>query len=375
MGTRGMRAARMMVTFVGLGLGFAAAYYGLPLVEEVLGVDLSGTDRTSIVTLITVLGGLLGYAGAVPMINSIWRGTAWAENRLQKMATQDILSGVAGLIIGLIIANLLAGSLARIPWAGTLLPTAGSVILGYLGLSVGIAKREEIGALLSFIAPRRLERQSREAPADRGIKVLDTSVIIDGRIVDISRAGFLEGPLIVPGFVLEELRHIADASDPLRRNRGRRGLDVIEELQKIPSAAVQIHDRDPGGNVDVDTKLVRMAKTLKARVVTNDYNLNRVAHLHGVKVLNVNELANALKPAVLPGEEMSVNVIRDGKEQGQGVGYLEDGTMIVVEGGRRHIGEQIAVQVTSVYQTGAGRMIFARPKVQNDRNAKAAEQP
>jgi uncharacterized protein YacL len=373
LGTRGMRIARMTITLIGLALGFAASYYGLPLVEVLFGTDLSGMDRTSIVTLISVLGGLLGYAGSVPMINSIWRGTSWAENRLQKMPMQDMLSGVAGLIIGLIIANLLAGSLARIPWAGTLLPTAGSFILGYLGLSVGIAKREEIGALISLVAPRRPDRAPRDLTIDRGIKVLDTSVIIDGRIVDICRAGFLEGPLVVPVFVLEELRHIADAIDPLRRNRGRRGLDVIEELQKIPGSAVQIHDRDPGGNVDVDTKLVRLAKTLKARVVTNDYNLNRVAHLHGVKVLNVNELANALKPAVLPGEEMSVQVIRDGKEQGQGVGYLEDGTMIVVEGGRKHIGETILVQVTSVYQTGAGRMIFARPKTYNDRNAKAAE--
>jgi uncharacterized protein YacL len=368
-----MRIARMVITLIGLSFGFAAAYYGLPLAEQIFGTDLSGTDRTSVATLITVLGGLLGYAGSVPLINSIWRGTSWAENRLQKMPTQDMLSGVAGLIIGLIIANLLAGSLARIPWAGTLLPTAGSVILGYLGLSVGIAKREEIGALLALVGPRRLERQPRETPLDRGIKMLDTSVIIDGRIVDVCRAGFLEGPLVVPGFVLEELRHIADASDTLRRNRGRRGLDVLEELQKIAGSSVQILDRDPGGNVDVDTKLVMLAKTMRARVVTNDYNLNRVAHLHGVKVLNVNELANALKPAVLPGEEMSVQVIRDGKEQGQGVGYLEDGTMIVVEGGRRHIGETIQVQVTSVYQTGAGRMIFARPKGTSDRNAKAAE--
>ncbi|MDP2873125.1 MAG: TRAM domain-containing protein [Bacillota bacterium] len=373
MGTRGLRLARMMITFVGLGFGFAAAYYGLPLAEELFGADLSGTDRTSIVTLITVLGGLLGYAGSVPLLNSILRGTSWAENRLQKMPMQDMLSGVAGLIIGLIIANLLADSLARIPWAGTLLPTAGSVVLGYLGLSVGIAKREEIGALVSLIAPRRLERQPRESAVDRGVKVLDTSAIIDGRIADVCRAGFLEGPLVVPGFVLEELRHIADASDPLRRNRGRRGLDILDEMQKIPGASVQVLDRDPGGNVDVDTKLVRLAKTMKARVVTNDYNLNRVAHLHGVKVLNVNELANALKPAVLPGEEMNVQIIRDGKEQGQGVGYLEDGTMIVVEGGRKHIGEQIPVQVTSVYQTGAGRMIFARPKANSDRNVKAVE--
>jgi uncharacterized protein YacL len=370
----GIRIARWVVTVLGLAGGFALAHYSIGPLEDILHITLSVTDRTSILTLVAVLGGLLGYAGSVPLLNSIWRGTSWAENKLEKMPIPDIMSGVVGLSVGLIINFLLASSLARIPWAGNFLPTGSAILLGYLGLSVGIKKREELGALLGLLNPRLLSRldRARQEPA-ASAKLLDTSVIIDGRIADVCKTGFLEGPLVVPGFVLEELRHIADASDPLKRNRGRRGLDVLDAIQKLGSPAVQILDRDAGVDEDVDSKLVRLAKQMKAKVLTNDYNLNRVAQLHGVRVLNINELANALKPVVLPGEDMVVQVIRDGKEHGQGVGYLDDGTMIVVEGGRRHIGEHVPVQVTSVYQTGAGRMIFARPKGPGLRAEKAAE--
>jgi len=374
MTSRGLRIARIVITMLGLGTGFGIAYYGLPFIENLLGASFSTADRTSIVTLITALSGLLAYAGSVSLLNSVWRSASWAVDGLQKMPMQDILSGAAGLIVGLIIANQFAGPLGRIPWAGGFLPTIAGLVLGYVGMAVGIAKREEIGAMISLLIPRvRAERSSREASSERVTKILDTSVIIDGRIADIAKAGFLEGPLVVPGFVLAELRKIADSSDSLRRNRGRRGLDVLDAIQQLGPNVVQIVDRDPGGDLDVDTKLVNVARAMKAKIITNDYNLNRVAQLQGVNVLNVNELANALKPIVLPGEDMVVQVIRDGKEQGQGVGYLDDGTMIVVEGGRRHIGEELAVQVTSVYQTGAGRMIFARPRNSGQRNEKAAE--
>lgn len=190
-------------------------------------------------------------------------------------------------------------------------------------------------------------------------------MIIDGRIVDLCRTGFLEGPLVVPGFVLDELRHIADSSDALRRNRGRRGLDVVAQIQRDRHVQLQVIERDFGTpSLEVDTRLLRTARQLGGKVVTNDFNLNKVAQLQGVPVLNINELANAVKPVVLPGEEMLVRVIKDGKESGQGVGYLDDGTMIVVDGGKRFIGNQVGVQVTSVLQTAAGRMIFARPKGQ-----------
>lgn len=194
------------------------------------------------------------------------------------------------------------------------------------------------------------------------LKILDTSSIIDGRIADLCKTGFLEGVLIIPNFVLNELQKIADSSDPLRRNRGRRGLDILNKIQKENQVAVRIFDIDYEELAEVDTKLLRLARELEAKVVTNDFNLNKVAELYGVEVLNINELSNAIKPVVLPGEEMVVHVLRDGKEYGQGIGYLEDGTMIVVEGGKSYIGLNIEILVTSVLQTAAGRMIFAKPK-------------
>lgn len=194
------------------------------------------------------------------------------------------------------------------------------------------------------------------------LKILDTSSIIDGRIADLCKTGFLEGVLIIPHFVLNELQKIADSSDPLRRNRGRRGLDILNKIQKENQVAVKIFDIDYEDLAEVDTKLLRLARELEAKVVTNDFNLNKVAELYGVEVLNINELSNAIKPVVLPGEEMVVHVLRDGKEYGQGIGYLEDGTMIVVEGGKNYIGLNIEILVTSVLQTAAGRMIFAKPK-------------
>ncbi len=191
-------------------------------------------------------------------------------------------------------------------------------------------------------------------------KILDTSVIIDGRILDLLQTGFIEGKILIPNFVLEELRHIADSSDSLKRNRGRRGLDILNEIQKQLSVPVEIVDYDPKEALEVDTKLLKMGEKMDAFVVTNDFNLNKVAEFQGVRVLNINELANAIKPVVLPGEEMQVTVIKAGKENGQGIGYLNDGTMIVVEGGNRFIGETKNVVVTSVLQTAAGRMIFTK---------------
>ncbi len=206
------------------------------------------------------------------------------------------------------------------------------------------------------------ERADSAAP-----KVLDTSVLIDGRIYDICKAGFLEGPLVAPAFVLDELRHIADSADSLRRNRGRRGLDVLARLQEEAERRVRIVEKDYPDAEEVDVKLLRLARDLGGAVLTNDYNLNKVAGVTGVRVLNINELAGALRPAVLPGEEMTVQVIREGKEPGQGVAYLEDGTMVVVENGRRRMGEKLEIEVTTVLQTSAGRMIFGRAKEKENR--------
>jgi uncharacterized protein YacL len=236
-----------------------------------------------------------------------------------------------------------------------------------VGLRVSIRRKDDIMRPQSWLPARLKHRGGQDAMKP---KILDTSVIIDGRIADICQSGFLEGPLVIPAFVLEELRHIADSADVLKRNRGRRGLDILNRIQKEQNS-VQIYEREVDPNLEVDSKLLKLAKILDGKVVTNDFNLNKVAELQGVPVLNINELANAVKPVVLPGEEMVVHVIKDGKESGQGIGYLDDGTMIVVDGGRKFIGQTVAVLVTSVLQTAAGRMIFAKLKAQAGMEAEA----
>jgi uncharacterized protein YacL len=229
------------------------------------------------------------------------------------------------------------------------------VAAGYVATAVAVEKGRGLSVL-------NLVRAVKEQPGVERNKILDTSVIIDGRIADICETGFIEGTLIIPQFVLRELQHIADSSDPIKRNRGRRGLDILQKIQKNPNVQVRIHDMDFPDIRDVDGKLVAMAKALAAKVVTNDFNLNKVAELYGVSVLNINELTNALRPVVLPGEEIRVYVLKEGKEYNQGVAYLDDGTMVVIDSGRRHIGQTVDVCVTSVLQTTAGRMIFSRLK-------------
>jgi uncharacterized protein YacL len=236
-------------------------------------------------------------------------------------------------------------------------------MLGYLGMSVAMKKKDELSDTLSFLKKGIIKRSTTDSQP----KILDTSVIIDGRIADICKTGFVEGPLIIPGFVLRELQHIADSSDALKRNRGRRGLDILNIIQKELEISVEIVDKDFDNIAEVDSKLLKLAEVMNGKVMTNDYNLNKVASFQGVPVLNINELANAVKPVVLPGEEMTVLVVKDGKENGQGIAYLDDGTMIVVDGGRRHMGESISVLVTSILQTPAGRMIFAKPKLEIER--------
>ncbi|MCL6558521.1 MAG: PIN domain nuclease, partial [Firmicutes bacterium] len=259
------------------------------------------------------------------------------------------------------------GAAAVRQWAGVfgkVLWVLITLLLGYLGLSIGIKKREDLLAIFSSFPKFGKERVLKaEARADQ-FKILDTSVIIDGRIADLCESGFIEGVLLIPAFVLEELRHIADSPDLLKRNRGRRGLDILNKIRKDLDVKVQIYDntRWLDDVAEVDTNLVKLGQKLGAKIITNDFNLNKVAELHGVKVLNINELANAVKPVVLPGEEMLVQVVKDGKELGQGVAYLDDGTMIVVDGGKRYMNQTIPVLVTSVLQTAAGRMIFAKPK-------------
>ncbi|MFD1428249.1 uncharacterized protein YacL [Kroppenstedtia sanguinis] len=316
-----------------------------------------------------VLGALLLYLLTYWFTgNVIVRWIHWSEERLVKIPAADTLFGTMGLIFGLIVAFLIEPPLSELPLpvVSSILPILVSALLGYLGFRVGYKKRDELINIFTVNRQGKDRGKKEKESRDRDNvehKILDTSVIIDGRIADICRTGFLEGTLVIPSFVLEELQHIADSSDVLKRNRGRRGLDILNKIQKELNMRVLIYEGDFEEVSEVDSKLVKLAKVLSGKVVTNDFNLNKVCELQGVKVLNINDLANAVKPVVLPGEEINVQVIKDGKEHGQGVAYLDDGTMIVIEGGREYIGERIDVLVTSVLQTSAGRMIFAKPKL------------
>ena len=316
-----------------------------------------------------VLGALIFFLLNIFLTTPVVNFIKWMEDRLLGAPIFDLLFGTIGLIVGLSVAFLISfwlGSI-EIPVISSVLPTVFFVILGYLGFQVGFKQREEfITAMQSTKASGAKKKAEAEELAEGSqntvYKILDTSVIIDGRIADISATGFLEGILVVPQFVLTELQHIADSSDTLKRTKGRRGLDVLRRLQTDDGPGILITDVDFVEVAEVDLKLVHLAKDMSGLVVTNDFNLNKVADLHGVAVLNINDLANAVKPVVIPGEDMHVVVIKDGKEHNQGVAYLDDGTMIVVEDGKLYIGNAIDVVVTSVLQTSAGRMIFAKPK-------------
>jgi uncharacterized protein YacL len=282
---------------------------------------------------------------------------------LTGLPTDTLVSSLAGLMAGLLMAALLAFPLSLLPALyGKILPFLGALIFGCLGVAIFVLRKSDIANMLGGLSSRR----ENGAPAGWGQTnrtiLLDTSVIIDGRVADIAKTGFLPGTLLIPRFVLNELQYIADSPDSLRRARGRRGMEVLSELQKAASVVVRISDIDVEGVREVDDKLVILARQLKCPILTNDYNLNRVAELQGVLILNINELANAIKSVVLPGELMEVNVIQEGKEINQGVGYMEDGTMVVVENGNKYLNQQIHVTVTKVLQTAAGRMIFARPE-------------
>lgn len=359
---------RFVQVIVG-AIGVLSGLYGGGWIYDYFLVGLGWSATWQLVVIIStgVVLGIVGLLIAKPLLRYIVSATKWIEGKLQTMPTQDLIGGALGLIIGLIIATFIGYALSYLPFIGAYMPIVSSVVFGYLGMSLGIRKREEFFNAFAFF--KRDKEKNREKDKDKAKdkakcnrpKVLDTSVIIDGRIADLCKTGFVEGPLVIPNFMLEELRHIADSSDALKRNRGRRGLDVLNKINKELDIEVQISNKDYDDINEVDDKLVRLAQDLSGCVVTNDYNLNKVAELQGVIVLNINELANAIKPVVLPGEEMNALVIKDGKEHNQGVAYLDDGTMIVIENGRKYIGETKRVIVTSVIQTNAGRMIFAKP--------------
>jgi uncharacterized protein YacL len=326
----------------------------------ILGILISGTESG------LIWGRILGWSVVVGVLSLVVKKifTPFLEQDrwnvfgfFSKLQAIDFLVGFVGLIAGLVIGVLLTYPMSFLPFKNPYLPLVVTAICGVLGFSLFFSRKEDIVAVFTGIPRMKLLRGQATSA-----KILDTSVIVDGRIADICKTGFLEGEFLIPRFVLRELQQIADSQDPLKRNRGRRGLDILNKIRKDKRVNVRIIERDFPEIRDVDAKLVKLAKVLGAKVVTNDYNLNKIAELEGVEVLNINELSNALKPYVLPGEELKVQVIREGKEADQGVGYLDDGTMVVVEGGKRYINSVVDTVVTSVLQTPAGRMIFVRPK-------------
>ncbi len=318
-------------------------------------------------TIFALVGLLLGLV-ATPMLTI--RPMRALRGILAKVPAHTLIAGLVGLVVGLIIAALLSFPLSLLPPPfGQLLPFVGVLLFSYFGVAIFIMRQAELSNLLRILPGKSSsssneERQEEDQPPGRAI-LLDTSVIIDGRIADIAHTGFLVGSLLIPRFVLNELQYIADSPDNLRRQRGRRGMEVLSRLQKDTTVPVRISDIDVEGMRDVDDKLVVLARQLRCPILTNDYNLNRIAELQGVSVLNVNELANAVKMVLLPGESLSVKIIQEGRESGQGVGYLDDGTMVVIEDGREYINRETYVVVTKVLQTAAGRMIFARMESKN----------
>lgn len=283
---------------------------------------------------------------------------------VSKISAATLVWVVIGLISGLIIGALVAFPLSRLPGVlGSIMPIVGVALFGYLGVAIVMMRQNDLSQVIRILpktGAQSLTRGKEQPVAEQPHVLLDTSVIIDGRIADIAKTGFVPGKMVIPRFVLNELQFVADSADDLRRQRGRRGMEVISQMQKDPGIPLAIEDLEMEGVRDVDEKLIMLARGSKYQILTNDYNLNRIAELQGVRVLNVNELANAVKSVVLPGEPLLVDVIQEGKEHGQGVGYMEDGTMIVVEDGKDLIGTQVETTVTKVLQTAAGRMIFAR---------------
>ncbi len=359
------RILRGLFTLIGGTLGYVLGAWGVSM-EFVTKLGLNKIPFAPVIFIIfCILFVALIFYFLSPVLNSaIIKSMEYLEKSAQKIPVVDIVFAGVGALIGLVISVLLS-SLIRIESViFTIITVIITIIITVLCADICVRKKDEIMHVLANVKKSGANKDVKnKANTDKGIpKVLDTSVIIDGRIFDICESGFIESTLVIPTFVLDELRHIADSSDSLKRTKGRRGLDILNKIQKELSIKVEIWEGDFKDIKEVDIKLLKLAQTLNGKVITNDYNLNKVAELQGVPVLNINELANAVKPVLLPGEVMKTVVIKDGKEANQGIAYLDDGTMIVIEDGRRYIGENITVVVTSVLQTAAGRMIFAKPK-------------
>ena len=408
------KVMRFFITLTFVIAGGALLKLASPLLTNFITTEFfqvdTGIFRLTMINLLCIIigaiaGGLGGWFVSPFFIRKLGNFTAFVEKQLSKMPINDVIAGAIGLAAGLIIADLLGNAFARIPLVGNYIPIVFSIVLGYLGIHLTIKKRKELSKTFDFVPRLKEALKNREnektaktskenevveadkkveaeisqeveppkpankvslvkvkADKSKNYKLLDTNVIIDGRIADICKTGFLEGTILIPVFVLEELQHIADSPYSLRRVRGRRGLDVLQSMMDDDTLKLEVMNIDFNDVPEVDSKLVRLAQKVEGKIITNDFNLNKVAQLRGVEVLNINDLSNAVKAIVIPGEVMRVQVVKDGKEPGQGVAYLDDGTMIVIENGHRYLSRTISVEVTSALQTSAGRMIFARPQ-------------
>lgn len=339
--------------------GLTGALTGMTLVRYLfiqngMKEDLTKITGIGVVVFASLLLGILMFFLGGRIIRLTTEAIEKVEQALQAITLYELMIGACGLIAGLIVANLISIPIVKIEVIGVAISIMINILFGICGVYFALIKRHD--NVFDGI------KGSNKASAPKQFKLLDTSAIIDGRILDLSRTGFLEGELVVPGFVLEELRHLADSADDIVRAKGRRGLDVLNMLKNDGKFPITIDKSGRDNNMEVDEQLLAKAKEINAKIITNDYNLGKVATIRGIEVLNINDLANSMKPVAVSGEEMTIRIIKEGKENGQGVGYLEDGTMVVVEQACKFKGQLIDVIVTSVLQTSAGRMVFAKFK-------------
>ncbi len=355
---------RVLLALVGIGIGCGIVAWVLysfkcPGYDYVMRYTTMPVVMAALYVIVGILFGIIFFIISPRIIDGVHGFFKKLESRLTQMPALDILFGVLGIMIGLLFAFLLSLIVQTIdiPVLPEIITILLFIICGYYGGYVGVTRRSE---LMEGAAARRNRLANSVVPDGARPKVLDTSVIIDGRIYDICKTGFVEGRIVVPAFVLKELRHIADSSDAIKRTRGRRGLDILHTMQRELDQEVEIEERDYDDVDEVDLKLLRLAGDLGGILVTNDYNLNKVAAVQNMPVLNINELANSLRSVLLPGEELPLAIVKEGKEAGQGIGYLPDGTMVIVENGKKRIGETVDLVVTSALQTSAGRLVFAK---------------
>jgi uncharacterized protein YacL len=357
---RTIRRARNISRIIGAGVGFVfGVLYGVFILSGTPGVLTQNTTTAGAALLAAGAAGAASLALAAPLLTV--EPYLWLERTLDEAPAGQMIGAMIGLIAALLIATMVAVLLNPLPFGlGVLLSLGLATVLVYVGVRTGSRRKDALGVLFGGRGAAAVDiDEGGPGPIDGQPVIVDTSVLIDGRIVDVAAAGFVPGRLLIPGFVLEELQRVADSADPFRRQKGRRGLAVVDALQKAEDVVCELVDLDFPGTPDVDARLVKLARARSAALMTQDYNLNRLAQIEGVRVLNLNDLANAVKPIVGAGESMAITIIKEGKEPHQGVGYFEDGTMVVVENGRSHVDETVTVTVTTVLQTTAGRMIFA----------------